>query len=101
MLEVLENITGKMSSIAWGLPLLIILIGGGLYLIARIKFLPFRYLGHAIAVLRGKYDNENDTDGDPILQQPQGNKFGSKFNCFGICFKHCIRNKKEKHSNSR
>src|SRR5690606_1564818 len=46
--------------IAWGLPLLIILIGGGLYLLIRIQFLPFRYLGHAVSVLRGKYDNEND-----------------------------------------
>jgi AGCS family alanine or glycine:cation symporter len=50
-----------MASIAWGLPLLILLIGGGLYLIFRIQFLPFRFLGHAIAVLRGKYDNKNDT----------------------------------------
>lgn len=49
-----------MSSIAWGLPLLIILIGGGIYLLIRIRFLPFRYLGHAILVLRGKYDDEND-----------------------------------------
>ena len=40
--------------------MLILLIGGGIYLIFRIQFLPFRYLGHAIAVLRGKYDNESD-----------------------------------------
>lgn len=49
-----------MASLAWGLPLLIILIGGGLYLLIRIRFLPFRYLGHAIQVLRGKYDNPDD-----------------------------------------
>ncbi|WP_394330942.1 alanine/glycine:cation symporter family protein [Cochleicola gelatinilyticus] len=49
-----------MASYAWGLPLLILLIGGGLYLLFRIRFLPFRYLGHAIAVLRGKYDSESD-----------------------------------------
>ena len=56
----LENLTAQAQSIAWGLPLLILLIGGGLYMIIRIKFLPFRYFGHAIAVLRGKYDDEND-----------------------------------------
>ncbi|WP_404814795.1 alanine/glycine:cation symporter family protein [Rasiella rasia] len=49
-----------MASLAWGLPLLILLMGGGLYLIFRIRFLPFRYLGHALAVLRGKYDDTND-----------------------------------------
>ncbi|HPE83957.1 MAG TPA: alanine/glycine:cation symporter family protein [Aequorivita sp.] len=56
----IDNIISEMASAAWGLPLLLILIGGGLYLLIRIKFVPFRYLGHAIAVLRGKYDNESD-----------------------------------------
>ncbi|MDX1461797.1 MAG: alanine/glycine:cation symporter family protein [Marinirhabdus sp.] len=49
-----------MASLAWGLPLLILLMGGGLYLLFRIHFIPFRYLGHAIAILRGKFDNESD-----------------------------------------
>ena len=59
-MEKLDIFIAEMASAAWGLPLLIILIGGGLYLLIRIQFLPFRYLGHAVAVLRGKYDNEND-----------------------------------------
>ena len=59
-MEVLDNILSQFSSLAWGLPLLIILIGGGLYLIISSRFLPFRYLGHAIQVLRGKYDDPND-----------------------------------------
>lgn len=60
ILNAFEQLTSQMAFIAWGLPLLIILIGGGLYLIFRIRFLPFLYLFHAIAVLRGKYDDEND-----------------------------------------
>ncbi|MBX2829031.1 MAG: alanine:cation symporter family protein [Flavobacteriaceae bacterium] len=63
MKETIEQFISQLSSLAWGLPLLIILIGGGLYLLLRIQFLPFRYLGHAIAVLRGKYDDEKD-DGE-------------------------------------
>tara|TARA_R100000306_G_scaffold14485_2_gene17958 strand:- start:519 stop:1892 length:1374 start_codon:yes stop_codon:yes gene_type:complete len=59
-LKKIDAFIAEMASFAWGLPLLIILIGGGLYLLIRIKFLPFRYLGHALAVLRGKYDNESD-----------------------------------------
>ncbi len=59
-MEQLNAIIENIASVAWGLPLLILLIGGGLYLIFRIQFLPFRFLGHAIAVLRGKYDNKND-----------------------------------------
>ena len=49
------------SDYAWGLPLVILLIGGGLYLLVLSKFLPFRFLGHAIQVLRGKYDNPDDS----------------------------------------
>ena len=59
-MERLDNFVSGAASLAWGLPLLIILIGGGIYLLVRIKFLPFLYLGHAITILRGKYDNEND-----------------------------------------
>ncbi len=59
-MESLKNFTAAFSSLAWGLPLLILLIGGGLYLLIRSQFLPFRYLGHAINVLRGKYDDPND-----------------------------------------
>ncbi len=59
-MELLDTILAEMASLAWGLPLLILLMGGGLYLLIRIRFLPFRYLGHAVAVLSGKYDSESD-----------------------------------------
>ena len=61
ILESIESFFSELSSIAWGLPLLILLTGGGVYLLIRIRFLPFRYFGHAVAVLRGKYDNESDS----------------------------------------
>ncbi len=56
----LEQIVKSFSDFVWGLPLVILLIGGGLYLLILSRFLPFRYLGHAIQVLRGKYDDPND-----------------------------------------
>ena len=56
----LDQLLREFSGLAWGLPLLIILIGGGLYLIIKSRFLPFRYLGHAVQVLRGKYDDPDD-----------------------------------------
>jgi AGCS family alanine or glycine:cation symporter len=59
-MEFLNQLLKDFSSLAWGLPLLVLLIGGGLYLLIRSRFLPFRYLGHAISVLRGKYDDPND-----------------------------------------
>ncbi len=54
------DITKTISDLAWGYPLLILLLGGGLYFLISIKFAPFRYLGHAIQIVRGKYDDENE-----------------------------------------
>ncbi|EMQ94206.1 Sodium:alanine symporter [Xanthomarina gelatinilytica] len=59
-MEQLNQIISDFASYAWGLPLLLLLIGGGLYLLIFSRFLPFRYLGHAFQVLRGKYNNPND-----------------------------------------
>jgi len=56
----IDNFIAEFASFVWGLPLLILLIGGGLYLLIISKFLPFRYLGHALKVLRGKYDDPHD-----------------------------------------
>lgn len=56
----MEQLIKSFSDYAWGLPLVILLIGGGLYLLFLSKFLPFRYIGHAIQILRGKYDDPND-----------------------------------------
>jgi len=44
----------------WGLPLLILLLGGGSFFMFYSRFLPFKYFLHAINVLRGKYDNPEE-----------------------------------------
>ena len=44
----------------WGTPLVVLLVGGGLYFLIYSRFIPYRYFWHAIEVLRGKYDDPND-----------------------------------------
>lgn len=44
----------------WGWPLVVLLGGGGLFFIIYSGFTPFRYFGHAVDILRGKYDDPND-----------------------------------------
>ena len=44
----------------WGYPLVILLVGGGLYFLILSGFTPFRFFGHAIDLVRGKYDNPDD-----------------------------------------
>ena len=59
-MDTLNQVVKDFANFVWGLPLLILLIGGGLYLLFLSRFIPFRYLGHAIQVLRGKYDDPDD-----------------------------------------
>lgn len=40
-------------------PMFILLIGGGLFLVFYSRFIPFRFFGHALAVVSGKYDDKN------------------------------------------
>lgn len=50
------------STIATGVwtPILFLLILGGLFFFFYSKFVHYKYFGHSIAVLRGKYHNPND-----------------------------------------
>ncbi|MDO6745403.1 alanine/glycine:cation symporter family protein [Tenacibaculum soleae] len=59
----IQSLVADFSSWIWGIPLLILLIGGGLCLFVYSGLVPFRYMGHAIAILRGKYD-KHDSPGD-------------------------------------
>ncbi|MFT4566208.1 MAG: AGCS family alanine or glycine:cation symporter [Saprospiraceae bacterium] len=62
-METLDRIIGDFASMAWGLPLLILLIGGGLYLFILSRGVVYRYMRHTIDILRGKYDN-SQAEGD-------------------------------------
>ena len=44
----------------WGIPLVVLLCGGGLFFMIYSRFLPFRHFGHALNVLQGKYDDPDD-----------------------------------------
>lgn len=60
ILDYLEQVTAAFADFMWGTPLLILMIGGGMYFTFYCKFVPFRYFGHAIDILRGKYDRKDD-----------------------------------------
>ena len=44
----------------WGMPLVYLLVGGGLFFLIYSRFAPFKYFKHALDILRGKYDNPDD-----------------------------------------
>ncbi len=47
------------SNWIWDTPMLVLLMGGGLLLFIYSGLLPFRHLGHAINLVRGKFDDKN------------------------------------------
>lgn len=59
-METLNDTLSKIVGYVWGIPLVIILVGTGLALTVLLGFVQFRGFGHALAVIRGKYDNPGD-----------------------------------------
>ncbi len=56
----IEQFVADAVPFIWGPPLLILLLGGGLFFLIYSRFIPFKHFFHAINVLRGKYDDPND-----------------------------------------
>ncbi len=60
MFETIKDLVANFSSWVWDWPLLILLIGGGIFFLFYSRFTPFLYFKHAIEILRGKYDDDSD-----------------------------------------
>lgn len=52
------------SAFMWGTPLVVLLVGGGLFFVIHSRGLPYRYFRHGVQILSGKYDAEAGTQGD-------------------------------------
>lgn len=59
-LEFVDTLAARAVDLAWGTPLVVLLLGGGALLLLQSRFLPFLQLKHAIDVLRGRYDDPSD-----------------------------------------
>ncbi|HDS00829.1 MAG TPA: sodium:alanine symporter family protein [candidate division Zixibacteria bacterium] len=59
-MQYLDSILSRAVDIAWGIPLVVLLITAGVYFTIVGRFVPFRHLKHAVNILRGKYDNPDD-----------------------------------------
>lgn len=60
--EWLADVTGDISEFIWGLPLIILLVGTGLYLTVRIAFFSFRMLPYALSITFKKHDKKSAGD---------------------------------------
>lgn len=64
MLETLTVFTGKISGFLWGSPItLLVLLGTGVYLTIRLRFVQLTGFKHSFQLITGKYDDPDD-DGE-------------------------------------
>ncbi len=60
-METINNLISSASSFVWGVPMLVLLVGTGLYLTIRLKGMQFWALGHAIKLI---FTKEESAKGD-------------------------------------
>jgi len=68
MMTTIENALLTFSGFMWGMPLVILLVGGGIFFLVHSRLLPYRHFAHTIAILRGKYDDPSQPGDIPHYQ---------------------------------
>ncbi len=58
--ELISDLIYKANDILWGPITIILLVGTGLYLTIRLRFVQLRYLPHSIKCISGKFDNPQE-----------------------------------------
>ena len=58
--KILDSFFSSLASMLWGTPLVILLLGGGLYFAVYCRMVPILYFRHSIEILLGKYDSKDD-----------------------------------------
>jgi AGCS family alanine or glycine:cation symporter len=56
--QAFNTFLAETASIIWW-PVLFLIIGGGLFFLFYSRFIQYKYFGHAVNILRGKYDDPN------------------------------------------
>lgn len=59
----IEKALNAFAAFMWGPPLVVLLVGGGLFFMVYSRARPYRFFPHAVGVLRGRYNDPTD-EGD-------------------------------------
>ena len=65
-MENINSILSTASSLAWGPAMLVLLLGTGIFLTIRLKFLPLRHLFYAFSLLWKSRKSKEDGDISPF-----------------------------------
>ena len=56
----LSSIMSAFSNFVWGMPMIFLLVGGGIFFTIYSKLTPFKYIGHGLSLLTGKHDKDSE-----------------------------------------
>ena len=56
----LDSAVAALAGFLWGTPLVVLLLGGGIFFAAYSRLVPMLYFKHGIDILLGKYDSDDD-----------------------------------------
>ena len=59
-METLEALSLTFVNAVWSTPLVLLLLGGGLFFAIYSRGLPYRHLGHAVGIMLGRYDQPDE-----------------------------------------
>ncbi len=59
-IEQLTRLSGVVAGNVWGVPAIVLLVGTGVWLTLRLRFVQFRGFRHAWALVTGRYDRHDD-----------------------------------------
>lgn len=63
-MEVIGSALNSFAAFMWGTPLVVLLVGGGVFFVLHSRGLPYRYFRHGFEIVMGKYDAEASDKGD-------------------------------------
>jgi len=58
--NMIDNLMSTIAGALWATPLVVLLLGGGIFFSVYSRLAPLMYFKHAIDILTGKYDSEDD-----------------------------------------
>lgn len=60
----MEELLITLVNFAWGLPMVTLLVGGGVYFVFHSRLTPYRHFKHALNIIAGKFSNEKNCQGE-------------------------------------
>ena len=58
--KIIDSFFATLSGLLWGTPLVLLLLGGGIFFAIYSRLAPLMYFKHGIDILLGKYDSKDD-----------------------------------------